>query len=297
MQLREMFERPCARIAGMPRYLVVLVLAVIVPLALASPALAITKEELTQDYAPFTACPVATAADCVVATTTGGEFVLDHKAVAIDKTITLQGGLATTGVAPEALIAPTSGEALSKTSLTVPGGLVGIPGLEVVGGEVTATAELVGPPSSIVINKLAYASDKPDAVTLPLKIKLSNEILGEECFIGSDAEPIVLHLTTGTTSPPSPGQPITGSKGAISTQDKGLITDFKGTSLVDNDFAVPAASGCGGSLSFLIDPILNADIGLPAAAGSNTAIMDGTLAEAPAASVKKYIPKPKKTKK
>ena len=52
---------------------------------------------------------------------------------------------------------------------------------------------------------------KGAAVTLPLKVKLSNEMLGEECYIGSDAEPIVLHLTTGETAPPAGTEPIRGS--------------------------------------------------------------------------------------
>jgi hypothetical protein len=47
------------------------------------------------EFAPFADCPVETAAICLVATTCSGEFVIDHKTVPIEKTITLQGGLAT----------------------------------------------------------------------------------------------------------------------------------------------------------------------------------------------------------
>ncbi len=292
--MRTMFERSFDRFAGMRRCGLVVAIAVLAPLGAASPALAASK--VKEEFAPFADCPVESAADCVLATTTGGEFVLDLKKVAIDKTITLQGGLPVQ-LNAQPLIAAVGGETLSKTPLTIPGGLVGIEGLEGVGGEVTATAEIAGPPSSIIINRGAFAFDTPGAVTLPLKVKLSNEILGEECYIGSDAEPIVLHLTTGTTSPPFPAQPITGSKGTLEEIDKDKIRAFVNTSLVDNDFAVPGASGCGGSLSFLIDPIVDADVGIPAAAGLSTAIMKGELEETTAALAQKYKPKQKKVKK
>jgi hypothetical protein len=47
--------------------------------------------------------------------------------------------------------------------------------------------------------------------------------------------------------------------------------------LVDNSFSAPASEGCGGFFSFLIGPIVNSKIGLPSAAGKNTAILSGTL--------------------
>ncbi len=269
-------------------------LATLATLGAASPAFASSAKK--EEFAPFADCPVESAPDCVVATTTSGEFVLDLKKVAIDKTITLQGGLPT-ALDAQPLIAAVGGETLSKTPLTIPGGLTGIEGLEGIGGEVTATAEIAGPPSSVVINRGYFVFDYPDAVTLPLKVKLSNEVLGNECYIGSDSEPIVLHLTAGTTSPPFPAQPITGSKGTFVEIDKDNIRKFEGTSLVDNDFAVPGASGCGGSLSPIVDAVVDADVGIPAPAGLSTAIMKGALEEAYAEEVEKYKPKPKKEKK
>ena len=50
--------------------------------------------------------------------------------------------------------------------------------------------------------------------------------------------------------------------------------------LLDNDFAAPQATGCGGILSFLIDPIINHKLGLPSPAGNNTTIQDSNLYEA-----------------
>jgi hypothetical protein len=256
----------------------------------AQAASSVVKEE----FAPFAACPVETAAVCAVANTEGGEFVLGRKAVTITKTITLQGGLPTKELTPQSLIGATGGETLSHTPLTVPGGLVGIEGL---GGEVTATAELAGPPSSVIIREFQFVAGLEAAVTLPLKIKLSNETLGENCYIGSESEPIVLNLTTGATHPPAPAESLKGSHGTFTGLDKDRIHVYHGTSLVDNDFAVPGASGCGGALSPLVDLAVDADVGLPASPGQSKAVMDGTLEETAAELAKKYLPKPKKKKK
>jgi hypothetical protein len=61
---------------------------------------------------------------------------------------------------------------------------------------------------------------------------------------------------------------------------------LKGTSLVDNAWSAPTATGCGGILSFLVNPIINSQLG-STAAGHNTAILTGTLNLASAFAVKK----------
>ncbi len=269
--------------------------AVSVLLAAASAASPALASKLKEEFLPFAHCPLTAANACLVSTTTGGEFVLGNKAVAIEKPVILQGGLATESLYEQPLLAAVGAETLSATPQTVPGGLTGIAGL---GGEVTATAELAGPPSSVIVDRWNLIGAKTPAVTLPLKIKLSNEVLGEECYIGSESEPIVLHLTTGTTSPPPPAEPISGSVGNRQAgKAKGKIRYIEGGVLVDNDFAVPGASGCGGALSALIDPIVDLDIGIPASAGSSKVIMDSTLEETPEELAAKYLPKEKKKKK
>jgi hypothetical protein len=257
----------------------------------ATPALA---SSLKEEFAPFDHCPIASAGVCVVANTTGGEFVIGHKTVPIDKTVTLQGGLASESFSTQPLIAPVGAEALSKTPLTVPGGLVGIAEL---GGEVTATAELAAPASSVTISKNDFLFDTGTAVTLPLKVKLENPVLGSECYVGSDEEPIVLHLTTGKTSPPAPAESIHGGHSVPVAIAKRKITFAEKVTLVDNDFAVPGAQGCGGSLSPIVDEIVDTDVGIPSKAGENTAIMTGSLEESAERFVAKYIPKEKKAKK
>ena len=251
---------------------------------------ALANKAFKEEFQIFSQCPVSTAAICLYSKTTSGEFKIDLKTVPINKPVLLQGGTPFV-LTPTPLIPAANGETLSKTPLEVPGGLVGIAGL---GGEVTATAEIAGPASNVLVGSNNLLTEQGVAVTLPIKVKLDNEVLGEECYVGTDAEPIVLQLTSGTTSPPFPNQPIKGTKGTRADKAKHNITAYQGTTLVDNSFSVPGATGCGGALSPVVDLAVDADVGLPAPAGTNTAVMSGETAFTNSANVVKYLPKKKK---
>jgi hypothetical protein len=248
---------------------------------LATPTPALAKAKVNEEFELFAQCPVAThgVRYCVVAKTTSGEFKVGSKTVTINKTITMQGGL-TEG--SNQLVPATNGETLSKTPLTLPGGLIGIELGSVT--EVTATTELAGP---VLINEGNIADGTGAAVVLPIKVKLENPALGNECYIGSDAEPITLELTTGTTDPPSPNKPISGNPGTLTLNSEDTIFTLSDNSLVNNSFASPGVNGCGESLAPVIDPVVDVDAGLPAAAGTNTAILNGTVYESTAKAVKK----------
>ncbi len=291
--MRQVLEKVVDRSPRVRRRLAI-ALSVTAPLAAlgaAAPALAVSA--FKQEFAPFSNCPVETAKLCMVATTTSGEFKLGLKTTKIVNPVVLQGGLASETFQDQSLLAAASGDTVSKTAQPIPGGITGIS--EEVGGEVTATAELAGPVSSIIVNKGNLLAQSETAVTLPIKVKLDNELLGPNCYIGSDAEPIVLHLTTGTTSPSLPNQPISGSRGTLEGAGKGKIVKVKGNSLVDNNFAVPGANGCGENPLF--DLLVDAGVGIPAPAGLNTAIMNGELEETASVWAAKYKPKVKKPKK
>jgi hypothetical protein len=107
---------------------------------------------------------------------------------------------------------------------------------------------------------------------LSQKIRAVNVAFGRSCFIGSKRHPVVLDPTFGTTSPPPPNQPISGHVDDIQGIGHELV--IIGT-VVDNAFAAPAAQGCGpkGSLSHLVNMVG----GLPAAAGTNTAVFQVTV--------------------
>jgi hypothetical protein len=267
------------------------------------------------EYAVFYDCPLSNPAvvGCLAGKTESGEFVIGTKKtkVPIEKPITLQGGTEEEVAAEfrNPFVEAADGNTLSKTPQTVPGGLLGIKCEEIKGegplekgarklceevvksklNTVTATTELALPAPPATLSSIFLSEDsllEPvlyevygiPAFALPVKVKLENPLLGNECYIGSSTEPVVIKLTTGTTKPPPPNKPITGKVGELSSRAEGRILVIKHNSLVDNLFAVPAAKGCGGkAFEAFIDPVVNAKLGLPSPAGNNTAILNGTL--------------------
>jgi hypothetical protein len=264
---------------------------------LAAPAMATPKGE----FAVFADCPVTTASACIHATTESGEFIVGKKRVPITKAITLQGGLNENEETGElTFVAAKDGNTLAKVAQKVPGGLLGVDCTQIKGSGwlevdvrelceaifengttgVTATTELAAPASQIKINLGNLLSGKSTALQLPVKVHLQNPLFGEKCYIGSNAAPIILSLTTGTTSPPLPNKAITGSPGKLEFNEEGNLLTVSKNSLVNNSFAAPATNGCGEGFEFLVGPIVNSVLGVPSAAGHNTAILNGTLQQA-----------------
>jgi hypothetical protein len=272
-----------------------LLLAGAVLVALLIPASS-ASATLTGPFAKFVTCPTSNAGvdGCVYAESTSGSFTIGSKTVPLKNPTVLKGGVDsnTEDIFGElTFVAPTDGQTLSKTPQPVPGGLLGITAptwwplfLQELFNEtinngftgVNATVELAGPASSIKLSVLNTVLGTGTALALPVKVKLDNPFLGSNCYIGSNSSPIKLNLTTGTTSPPPPNTPISGSPGELVGEEEGTIIAAKNNSLVDNAFAAPGANGCGGLFSFLIDPFVNSILGVPSAAGHNTAILSGT---------------------
>jgi hypothetical protein len=292
------------RSVGLRGRMLIVAMALLAPLAIASSASA-TKHHPTGNFAPFADCPLSNKAVevCTVANTTSGEFTVGSRTVPVTKTITLQGGLLENSKEELEFVAAEDGNTLSKTEETVPGGLLGIkapeswPALlkylfnEYVINDgftgVTEITELAKPASAIKLNVEALIFEEGVALQLPVKVKLNNVFLGSECYIGSSSHPIVLNLTTGTTSPKEPNKPIKGKAGTLEELESGTLVRLTGGSLVDNAFAdEEGANGCGGILfSWAVDPLVNSILSVPSAAGHNTAILNGSLEEASAAAV------------
>jgi hypothetical protein len=140
--------------------------------------------------------------------------------------------------------------------------------------------------SDIRISENSLAAEEGVALEMPVKVHLENPFLGKSCYVGSSTSPIIWKLTTGTTNPPAPNSKITGSGGEASFLEGGRILQLKNNKLVDNAWSAPKAAGCGGILSFLVTPIISAQLGTTTA-GNNTAILNGTVTVAAAAAVKK----------
>jgi hypothetical protein len=257
----------------------------------------------TGSYTDFKYCPYTNPAltQCVYSRTTSGSFKLGNATVPITSStpLTLQGGLIDPGDgSPQTFVPAVGADSLVKVPLQVPGGLIGLVDTGGFGGalialfnaavasvnDVTATAEQVG---TITFSAANTLSQSGTAVGLPVRIHLENPFLGSNCYIGSAANPVQLNLTTGTTSPPAPNTPISGTHGTLSFTDDFTITKLTGIKLVDNSFSAPAASGCGFTFldQLLITAAVNLKEGLPSAAGNNAAILQGDTKLAGAAAV------------
>jgi hypothetical protein len=299
-----MFESEVVRLTGArARSLVVLVVCVVCGVVGVSSALA---KEPSGDFVSFKQCPRFTPGVnlCFYSQVTGGSTTIGKQTVPINAdgqhAIVVQGGIEQQVVPPfaETFVGAVNGETLSRTPQSVPGGLGGlvncaeVPGsgflralgrticLEVFASKLTGlsvTTELAG---NIAINKENLLNEEGAGLSLPVKIHLESPILGRACYIGSDQAPVVLNLTTGTTNPAKPNSPISGQVGEIKAKDEFNFVEIPGAVFADNAFAVPQATGCGGVLSFLIDPIINHKLGLPSPAGNNTVIQDSSLYEA-----------------
>jgi hypothetical protein len=281
--------RPLQTAPTHPRVLAVGIIAAVAVLALAPAAFAKGEKLNKADFAIFKNCPLTVATTCTYGETLSGEFVMGSKTVPITNPVILQGGFGGSAFDTGPLLAPLHGvEGVSATPQPIPGGITGVS--EVIGGPAYGVAELVGPPEVVQVNQFLLASGLSPAIEMPIKVHLENELLGENCYIGSDAEPIVLHLTTGKTSPPEGTEPISGTLGTTVSKDHSKWTEFEGNSLVDNTFAVPAATGCGTSVltEAATTAAVNLAAGLPSAAGKNVAKLDGNLFKAAASDVAKY---------
>src|ERR1700733_6082000 len=236
-------------------------------------------------YAVFAQCPVHAAGvdACLYSPTTSGYITIGKQEVPIVNTQVLQGGLLEnepTYVKP--LSAALNGETLTKTPQKVPGGLAGLVECYKISNfierilcegffengvtGVNAVTELAAPASSVVLNSAFEQLGVGTALTLPVKVKLETPLLGSECYIGSNKEPINIELTTGATS----GGP-TGKPGTKTTKEEGGIVEISGVSLVSNTFTAPKATGCG--LFGILDGIVNEKLGLPST--KNVAVLNG----------------------
>ncbi|HET6505908.1 MAG TPA: hypothetical protein VFG42_03905 [Baekduia sp.] len=270
----------------------------VVAAAVSVGALAITSSAMaaapTGDFVPFKYCPYSNTAvqTCLKNTTTSGSFTLGNATVPITSSTptVLQGAYSFNNDGSTTFFgAANGGSTLNATPLKVPGGLIGLVSTGGWSGvlidlfnaavasvnDVYATAELAGSPQFDYINYLIASGT---AFTLPIKVHLTNPFLGSSCYIGSNSNPITLRLTLGTTSPPAPNSPISGSPGDPFTNASGTYRAAPNTRLVDNAFSVPAASNCGYLPldKLVITAGVNLKEGLPSAAGKNTAILQGT---------------------
>jgi hypothetical protein len=252
------------------------VAGLIVAFAAVSPAA--QAETPNPGYTQFAGCPSpftenAEIVTCVRSDITGGFFKMGNKNVPIENPLALTGGVKN-GFGP--LFFNSEG-GLTKVKQKVPGGIIGLTGLtwlaEFLGSSALtlyATTELAG---TALIGGL-------DFTQLPIKVHLENTtgVLGPKCYVGSNAAPIVLNLTTGTTAPPPPNKPISGKHAETSFDPVLEIFHAKNGIYVDNSFAAPGANGCVltlfGFIPISINGIVNSSSGLPSPSGTNETVQN-----------------------
>jgi len=251
---------------------------------------------LPGEYAVFGECPLnrATITDCVYSLTTGGSVKLGSKTVPIKNPVTLQGGFEGEGAGIK-FYGAENGDTLSKTAQPVPGGLTGLTAptwwpkflrdwfnglIEEGFTGVDATLEIAGPTkglTNVVVNTENLLTRKGTALGIPAKVHLENAILGPSCYIGTEAKPVQINLTTGKDGS------LEGAVGTVAFNEEFTIIKITGTKLVNGTFAAPETTGCGGVFSLLVNPFISAFVGLPASSGNNATLEAGLedgLAEA-----------------
>ena len=255
----------------------------------------------------FANCPTAGEADgfldeaCTVGATEpkeGGQFTVGPITVPIVKQIVLQYGLTENEKEELLYIPPANGaEAITPTPEKVPGEPIahitpaeqeelGWPeGLKYsyklaqkdhAVKTAYETIELAGIPATSVENIIIESGVGVEA---PVKIKAENKWLsqlGDACYVGSDSEPIVQHLTSGASESPLTHVTIHGTKGELEIRHEGQEVIESHSNLVDNTYAVPGAS-CTGPYASVVAATINKEFGLPAAAGASVTEIKGSL--------------------
>jgi hypothetical protein len=280
----------------------------VVPIvALATSASAATEKEHhpTGDFAKFAQCPTEAAFAsvlCAYSEAYGGEIQIGHIDTPITKPIALQGGLT---LVPEGgeleffALPAVNGESLLTAPQVVPGGIFAL----VKEGrypwflrnfcrnfpnnsecKLTATPELAGRP---LISILAAFEQEGTVLEIPLKLHLKNPFLGGKCYIGSASSPVTVALTTGSMPALGTEPGIIGKSGELEFLDEQQIITLKQAELVDNAFSAPAAEGCGGPQSLIVDREIDEKQGLPAPAGHNRARLLASLSLASTEGVSK----------
>ncbi len=241
-------------------------------LVVAMVAPAAQAEKPKPPFERFAGCPKKSEAPsvefCIRSEIKSGHFNVGNREVPIENPVPLTGGV---NSELENFVFNSEG-GLKPVKQKVPGGVIGLTGLtwllEFFGSEALT---LYGVTEGVSQPKLSLES-----IALGVRVHLINSLLGNNCYVGSPSNPININVITGTTNPPPPNKPISGSGPEISFDAEEII-HVKGT-YVDNSFSAPGASGCVltlfGFIPISINGLVNATTGLPAAAGTNETIQN-----------------------
>ena len=194
--------------------------------------------------------PVTDVGTCMTVIIRDGNMRIGNLDVAIpDGSLMIAGG-----VTGEQVFVPAADDGkfgVYANPITVPGGAFGAASAEDFGPTaIQATVEAVALPDVDPYNL---------AVQLPVRLKLSNPLLGNNCYIGSASNPINLSLgLIDNGGAEWISDTVPGVPGGVWSQATHKAADF----------AVPGATGCGlfGSLNWAVDK----RAGLPSGGSGNS---------------------------
>ena len=254
----------------------------------AAPAMAVGYPAPGGIYAPFTDCPLhdpemrlaepGFAMGCIKSVTASGSFTVNGVPVLITHPVTVQFGtysdLDGSGNQVFHVVPPQDGKVLLTEPEVIPGGLLVLVCLSADPSvaRLCETAMTSGHTDLGVEVELAgpITNFSPLAVTpftLPVKVKLTNPLLGGDCYIGSDDDPIVLNPMFnpfGDLAFASDPDPVRFPNVAV--------LSITGSTLTDDTFSVPGATHCGpGGVA---DAAINATLGLPSPSGNNHLVLN-----------------------
>jgi DNA-binding beta-propeller fold protein YncE len=199
---------------------------------------------------------------CLAANSTHGSISIGKLTTTTGNTNLQIGLVGSNGLAGFTVIPPTAGSLVADPiQLTSPVGAV------------TAVTKSAGTPSNFCLF-CAIEADQP-IITIPIKIQLKNPVLGPNCTIGTNRNPILLNpQNTDLSNAKSLGAFFSFDSNGVPNSTPGPDGALLTTGLVqgDNTFAVPGATGCGpnGSLDSLVDGVA----GVPSPSGTNNLVLD-----------------------
>jgi hypothetical protein len=151
----------------------------------------------------------------------------------------------------------------------------------------TETIELAVPARDIYLSEFNLLEEAGEGFGFDVMIHIENKFLRNNCYVGSTVQPIEVPFTTGETHPEPPNTPIHGFLGHLNTEGEGRILRIEGQHLVNNEYAAPGVSGCG--INGGADAALDAGLGLPSPAGSNTTVLVGNLYQSGTRAVSEHL--------
>ena len=254
----------------------------------AAPAVAVGYPAPGGIYAPFVDCPLhdpemrlaapGFAMGCIQSVTASGSFTVGGIPVPITQPVTVQFGTYSdsdsNGNQVFHVVPPQDHKELLSEPQLIPNGFLllvcstGNPAVArlcqtaMTSGQtdLTVQVELAGP-----ITNFSPLATSP--FTLPVKVELGNPLLGGNCSIGSDDDPVVLNPvfnpvgTLNFESDPNPAQ-----------FPNVAVLSITGSTLTDDTFSVPAATNCGpGDIA---DAAINTMLSLPSPSGNNHLVLN-----------------------